>query len=190
MAFDLRVYDPLAPLLVAPDAGGPGGAPRYVVTPTDAGFGDLVAAGTVTPVGYGSYVDLGYAYSFDPAGNFANLITSHFSWLPDPRSRVMAVGPTADGTLPRVYDTWTTRYEADGINQQAPAIAHGDPGTTDRGRDGLDNNNNLIADDPAEAEVPPPYRQPLRGLEVVLRVREVDSDQVRQASVVADFVSP
>ena len=186
LSFDVRVYDPLAPLF-RPVVGA-----RYVVTPTDPSFGVLATPPGNAAVGYGAYVDLGYAHAFDPTGSFARLptkVVSNFSDWPAARSRVMFTGASFVPLMPRVYDTWTTLYERDGINPQDPSVQEV-VGSTDEGRDGLDNNGNLAIDELEERETAPPYAHPLRGLEVILRVREVSSQQVRQASVVADFVSP
>ena len=46
----------------------------------------------------------------------------------------------------------------------------------------------LGPDDVGERETVPPYDKPLRGLQVVLRLYERDSRQVRQVSVNQSFV--
>jgi hypothetical protein len=64
---------------------------------------------------------------------------------------------------------------------------------TDEGTDGLDTPPNrateLVPDDVDEQETAPPYSSPLRGVEVLLRVSELNTQQMRQVSVVADFVT-
>ena len=52
--------------------------------------------------------------------------------------------------------------------------------TTIDGSDGID--------DPGEREAPPPYPYPLRGIQVKIRVFEPDSRQIREVTVVQDFL--
>jgi hypothetical protein len=60
----------------------------------------------------------------------------------------------------------------------------------DEGTNGLDDGGgSLVVDDAVEQETAPPYAQPLRGLELILRMRDNSTQQVRQTSVVADFVT-
>src|SRR6185369_14133857 len=89
------------------------------------------------------------------------------------------------GILGFTYDTWTLQYERDGINQDGD----NDPITSipliDEGTDGLDNperNPNpppappIIylngVDDVGERETVPPYSQPLRGIQIRIRMYE------------------
>ena len=99
------------------------------------------------------------------------------------------------------YDTWTLAYERDGINQDGDF----DPIITtqqliDEGTDGLDilvpNPSPPPAmiylngiDDSAERETTPPYPFPLRGVQVRVRMYEPGTRQMRQATVIGDFVS-
>ena len=87
------------------------------------------------------------------------------------------------------YDTWPFHYEHDGVDQQDGAVAGG---TADEGTNGLDDLVNGArtngVDDVGERETSPPYPFPLRGLKVTIRMIESDTRQVRQVSVVADFV--
>ena len=71
-----------------------------------------------------------------------------------------------------VYDTWSTSYE---IGK--------------RGTNGFDDNNDGVVDDPGEWEYPPPYSAPLRGIQVKIRVFDPDSRQVREITVVQEFVA-
>lgn len=92
---------------------------------------------------------------------------------------------------PNVWDTWSTHYEYDGIDND------GD-GTIDEFTNGVDDNSNGLVDEPSvattygvgigEQEAPPPYRWPLRGIKITLRVVEHDSKQVREVTVVHEFV--
>jgi hypothetical protein len=67
----------------------------------------------------------------------------------------------------------------------------------DEGTNGLDDPGNysdgfgktrLGPDDVGERETVPPYDKPLRGVQVILRLYERDSRQVRQVSVNQSFV--
>jgi type II secretory pathway pseudopilin PulG len=190
LAMDVRVFDPLAPV-IRPLAASP-----YVLTPIDPGF--RLAATQIDPQtpstypeSHGAYVDLGY--NVDSAGGLFVPVQSHFSGPPQSRSRTWA---PALPNAPRVYCTWSTMYERDGIDQN-------NNGLFDEGTDGFDTQMPLppeytnspylpqfVVDDAFERETSPPYPRPLRGVEVVLRLRELSTQQVRQASVLGDFVAP
>jgi hypothetical protein len=43
-------------------------------------------------------------------------------------------------------------------------------------------------DDIDEQEAPPPYPAPLRGIQVKIRVFEPDSKQIREVTIVQDFL--
>ncbi|MGQ9506181.1 MAG: hypothetical protein ACUVQR_14870, partial [Thermogutta sp.] len=58
----------------------------------------------------------------------------------------------------------------------------------DTGTDGFDNDNDGLVDELDEWEAPPPYPAPCRGIEVTIRVFEPDSRQIRQVTVVQDFL--
>jgi hypothetical protein len=96
---------------------------------------------------------------------------SHFYGVPNTLSMVSV--PT--------WDTWPFYYEQDGIDQDGSGVA-------DQGTNGIDDNGQGGVDDPTERETSPPYPYPLRGLQVRIRVIEPDTKQVRQATVLADFV--
>lgn len=150
LAFDVKIWDPMAPIGAVP-AGG-------VVRPGDTGF-----ALASTPLAKGAYVDLGYAPTTNP---------SVFSGLPLPKTRL---APLA------VYDTWSNHYEKDGIDQDGGV-------NVDTGTDGFDNDNDGLVDEFDEWEAPPPYPDPCRGIQVILRVFEPDSRQIRQVTIVQDFL--
>ncbi len=78
------------------------------------------------------------------------------------------------------YDTWTLRYESDGVNQDGDAV-------TDEGTDGLDNDGMNGVDDVGERETSAPYILPLRGIQVRIRMIDHDSRQNRQATVTSGF---
>ncbi len=82
-------------------------------------------------------------------------------------------GPVNPGSrLPvPTYDTWCSRYEFDGYAMN-----------------GYDDNNNGVVDEAAEFETSPPYRVPLRGIEVRIRCYEPVSKQVRQITIRQAFM--
>ena len=158
LAFDVRVFDPAA-------AVGASGTTANV--PGDPGFNSGGA-------GSGAYVDLGHGFASNPLlasptipAYFANVTTQ--------------VGGASD-LLTRTYCTWSTHYEANGLDEDGDFL-------TDEGTDGLDNLPvNSLVDDPGEQETSPPYPYPLRGIEVRIRVYEPSSRQVRQVTVRQTFV--
>ena len=194
IGFDVRVFDPTAPLLgdgeasdtnndSSDDAAG-------TVQPGDPGWEAAVALNvsnaTQYPIlGYGAYVDLYYGR----AGYGPTL----------PRVQVgmssVAISPSTFYGAPQVksqmgtdavYDTWATSYERDGTNQDV--ASEGMNPLFDEGTDGLDNDGINGVDDPGERETSPPYPVPLRGIQVKLRLYEPGTRQVRQATVGADFI--
>jgi len=81
------------------------------------------------------------------------------------------------------YDTFSLHYENNGWNEITNVASPSDAGTN-----GLDDNNDGAVDDPLEYETHPPYPHRLRGLQVKIRVYEPDSRQVREVTVVQDFL--
>ncbi|MEN9666579.1 MAG: hypothetical protein RLZZ326_2942, partial [Planctomycetota bacterium] len=180
IGFDVRVFDPGAPV------GVPAGGDSAVV-PGDGGF----AAATVAA--NGAYVDLGWNQA--PYGVVA---TS------GQRPRFADLGEPISGLRPanaagvRVWDTWSTHYESNGFDDDQD-------GPIDEGSNGLDDDSdgkvdespydvdgdglfNGAGDDPGELETLPPYRFPLRGIEIRLRCYEPSSRQVRQVTIRHSFV--
>ena len=121
-----------------------------------------VKAWDPTAGGTGAYVDLGY----DPGQ------TTYFSGLGENLSRLMATPGS-----PRVYDTYSTSYEG-------PNASNGfdDPDVV------LGVTNGIVDDDSEKASVPP-YPVPLRGIQVKIRVFEPDSRQIREVTVIQDFLT-
>ena len=158
IGFDIKVWDPGAPLLDYQGA---------ILAPGDPGYLVAIAAGVLTPAGYGAYVDLGYAPAYVPS---ATAPRPHFNGL-----------GSMPLVLPRVYDTWSFHYEHDGLDQDGN-------GLIDEGTDGFDNDGAGVVDDVAEMESVPPYLDPLRGIQIKIRTFEPDSRQVREVTVVADFL--
>jgi len=163
IGFDIQVWDPGAPVISnATLAIGPG----------DEGFDAVTQPSPVAS--YGAYVDLGYWPGYSPAQG-----------APQPQFHHNGAAKSGlASTGERVYDTWSTHYEHDGIDQ------HGD-GEVDLATDGFDNNNNGIVDDVGnlgEHETTPPYPAPLRGIRVKIRAFDPDSRQIREVTVVQDFL--
>jgi hypothetical protein len=78
------------------------------------------------------------------------------------------------GYVPATYDTWSTHYEHDGLDQD-------NNGVIDQAASGFEDNAN-------NTETSPPYPVPLRGIKITLRCYEPDSRQFHEVSVVESFV--
>jgi prepilin-type N-terminal cleavage/methylation domain-containing protein len=164
LSFDVRVFDPAAPVKAAADTA---------FVPGDSGYGAPAGA-----VASGAYVDLGNNVMTNPA-LIASDGSPRFAGFGNSRSRLVG-----SGTTRRTYDTWSTFYENNGIDDD-----DGGTGTIDEGSDGLDNDPpDGLVDDITEQETFPPYAVPLRGIEVRIRCYEPSSRQVRQVTVRHTFV--
>lgn len=177
VGFDVKAWDPEAPVLQYTDPGPGGGI--TVLEPGDRGYPasndpewTKILAGSSSLyaiVSRGAYVDLNYG----PTPTM-----SHFSGSPDAKLALGSLNP--GGT----YDTWSTHYEADGIDNNRDTFI--DPGT-----DGFDtvtaNGIAGIVDDAGEKEAPPPYAVPLRGLKVTIRAYEPFSRKIREVTITQDF---
>lgn len=126
------------------------------LVPGDPGYATATAP---SPVGLGCYVDLG-------------LLTA---------STTLTGSAAALSKLTRTYDTWSTHYECNGIDENNDTVVDG-------GTDGLDNNADGVVDDDAERDTRPPYAVPLRGIEIRIRCYEPSSREVRQVTVRHTFV--
>ena len=178
LAFDVRVWDPLAPLLPNDNSGSPAAA----LTPSDPGFAAAAKAG-LGVIGRGAYVDLGYNRKILQADNSLSGWVNSFSGLLGPDGYVSPAGNPLGSFANRgsYYDTWTTSYDHDGIDQFGDSVM-------DTGNDGIDNDNANGVDDPAERETKAPYDFALRGIQIRIRVYEPNTRQVRQATVATDFI--
>jgi len=243
LAFDLRVYDPGAPLYkdsgteTVVDPCDPGW--RYGYDADVANMNDTMGDST-SFVGQGAYVDLGYGFqrliprSFVASGSavtapwfFASPLeieNTQVRYLTDPTppGYVQNRGVLSDAYLRyrdrpadstsgsawqsqlapgyAVYDTWSFHYENNGLNEDARRVGSSPPDVDaliDEGTNGLDdpgsyvdgfNITRLGPDDVGERETVPPYDKPLRGVQVLLRLYERDSRQIRQVSVNQSFV--
>ncbi len=128
--------------------------------------------------GLGAYVDLGHNFPSLPNG------LGHNGQLP-----LQGSGITA-----RVYDTWSTTYFGDyshnGIDDDGNGNIDDDSEKNlDYWNNGLDDGGVVgIVDDDGEKINPPPYPIPLRGIQVKIRVFEPDSRQIREVTVVQEFL--
>jgi prepilin-type N-terminal cleavage/methylation domain-containing protein len=153
LAFDIRVFDPRAPLKATITTA---------VDPGDPGYNDDSTASTGVS---GAYVDLG-------SGAAATTLMG---------------SATTNSQLTAIYDTWSTHYESNGIDEDGVYGA-------DQGTNGKDDDTSTsavgygIMDDATEQETSPPYPVALRGLEIRIRVYEPSSRQVRQVTVRHTFV--
>ena len=113
--------------------------------------------------------------AFDPSVGYVDLGTGNGQFS---AGNAKAVGSGV--SLPGVYDTWPTHYEYVG----APGLV----GTPGQAVNGLDDDGNGVVDDARELITSPPYPVPLRGIQVKIRCFESDSRQVREVTVVQDFL--
>jgi prepilin-type N-terminal cleavage/methylation domain-containing protein len=184
LAFDVQVFDPKARVRRLDTLAGD------ALIPDDRGWWDTNAV----TIGQGAFVNLNYANRIDPANantewNDSNPLGhtdrwSHFSGPPAYRmvsGNVRYLGVPVLWTFGTGYCTWSMHYERNGVDED------GD-GLIDEGTNGFDDDNANGVDDVGERETCPPYPVPLRGLQVKLRVWDPDSRQVRQVSVVSNFV--
>lgn len=158
LAFDVRAYDPEAPVVSDGNVALIPGDPEYASYPSPA-----------SEIGRGAFVDLQYAPALSPA--------SFFSAVPN------NVSNATNNTTMAVpaYCTWSTHYESNGDNEDGDAFI-------DELINGLDDDSIDGVDDPNEHETFPPYSASLRGIQITMRTVEIDTKQVRQSSVVSNFV--
>ncbi len=156
IAFDVRVFDPKAQLVPAGNGPSPDVISRQHGTYIDFGTDTSVSQQVIFLAGFSDNV-------FRTRGVYVSNA---------PNSRVLS-RPT--------YDTWSTHYEANGLDED------GD-GVVDEGVNGLDDNGDGVIDDVTERETSPPYPASLRGIEVRIRCYEPSSRQVRQVTVRHSFV--
>ncbi|NQU24313.1 MAG: prepilin-type N-terminal cleavage/methylation domain-containing protein [Candidatus Nealsonbacteria bacterium] len=119
----------------------------------------------------GKYVDLGDNGGFGDQRQF-NLGGLSRSGL--------AAGANTTGKY-CIYDTYSQHYEYDGLDQD-------NSNGPDQGTNGFDDIAGGGVDDITERETIPPYPVPLRGIQVKIRVVEPDSRQIREVTIVQDFL--
>ncbi|GIW99515.1 MAG: hypothetical protein KatS3mg111_2848 [Pirellulaceae bacterium] len=144
LAFDVKVFDPAVPLLLAPGPngtldGGIDGSDDFVVGPSDPGFVSLLGN---TPHSYGDYVDLCWGRKTaaailqttgtapPPSDNLVSPFSGYSStnyasfgfWrgFTDQLYKsglVLTTPNNAIHLLQPAFDTWTTEFERDGVLQ-------------------------------------------------------------------------
>lgn len=190
LAFDVKVFDPYAPILIHSAAND------IASIPGDAGFIAMDAnAGTAVNGGTGAFVDLNWAgLTNDPSRAAGSKLYSngHFYSTPSAKSQLagQTVTVSAGARSPSVfntrnlamYDTWPMLYESDGLNQDGDAL-------TDEGSNGTDDDGVNGVDDPLEWETAPPYNHPLRGVQITIRAIEDGSRLIRQDTVTANLMT-
>lgn len=188
LAFDVKAFDPLASIRLDTNS--------FAMTPSDPGY--LASAGPgggpVASYQTGAFVDLGYDMTLGSPLSGAS--TTWFSGNGQTKSKLVTPSYFAAGGAQyafRTYCTWSLFYEmnardvdGDGTITVAEGDENGD-GVPDGGNNQIDDNNNGVVDELAEWDTAPPYPNPLRGVQVTLRVMEPNSRQVRQMSVVQNF---
>ncbi len=192
LAFDVRAYDPQAAIFSSEVPTSPA---AFAVVPGDAGYAEAVKAAVAQPnrlIGYGAFVDLNFAnlyyHYLSQQNNFQTLVAGNNGRLPSLVTGDFADHPQLPNgaaqwfNTPIAYDTWTTIYERDGVDNDGDSIV-------DDETNGLDDDSINGIDDFGERETSPPYDLPLRGIEVRMRMIEPSTGQVRQVSVVGDFVA-
>lgn len=161
-AFDVQLYSPDAPVdLVDIDSDS---VFETALDLADTGF-NLAATNSSN----GSFVDLAVTNN-----NFSST-EPRFTTNPFERRPGTPVWgfPT--------YCTWSPHYESDGIDQDGVLGA-------DSGINGIDDDDANGVDDDDELDTAPPYPFPVRGMKVTFRIIEKNSKQVRQTSVIQNFL--
>jgi len=185
LAFDVRVYDPNAP--VYQDPRNPG----MILGPGCSGL-RFSEARDFDRLMNGAYVDLHYS-RFLQFARPEDLSDTFFAGRGHRKSKLQFPGSDDESESYKyaTYDTWSLHYEYDGLNQDPDNdsdIDEGTNGLNDVGGLGLDDLGSAGVDDFGERETSPPYPYPLRGLQVKVRVYEPDSQTVHQVTVTADFL--
>jgi prepilin-type N-terminal cleavage/methylation domain-containing protein len=159
LAFDVRAYDPLAPMYADSDK-------EAALQPGDPGYAAAIGLPMAQPIGWGAYVDLNYNRTFggNSIGGFA------------PAS----IDATANYST---WETWSVDYERDGLDQ----LADGKRDWAFDGIDNNPTPTTSVVDDGTERETLPPYTITIRGVQVRIRMYEPGTRQTRQATVVSSF---
>ena len=236
VGFDVKVWDPGAPVFSLTVNGQ-----TKIVKPGDPEYDPdsgckLAQNGAL--IGYGAYVDLCWGiyskgaaspYPYPPPspaapsprfsggfwqanGTWVQRFGQSRSWMTaDPQP----FPPPFQGWVAlqaRVYDTWSTHYEAQGlpffwwdVNNMLPPGLNWQDSRAGRAMNGFDERGDVFAENVAvngpgnpvadgvvdsndEQITCPPYPAPLRGIQVKIRVYEPDSRQIREVTVEQDFL--
>lgn len=163
IAFDIQVYDPDASRYIVRAGAAPQDPISDIADPSEIGAILGVANGQFSPIARGAFVDLGKG-SGQPG-----------------TAPVLFNRPNQRYAGEAVYDTGTSQYDSDGVN--------------DRGKNGVDDapyfeegEPNGIVDDFEEKASIPPYNVPLRGIKISIRAIEPNTNQVRQLTIIKSFI--
>jgi hypothetical protein len=160
IAFDVRVFDPDA---VARLNGS------TVVYPNDQTYSNALPSAGFT----GCFLDLGCSNA---------VAMTVLSGTGNPKSRLHKTSLTGTAT----YDTWSTGYETNGIDDNVPLNGVIDD-ATNGGDDSVPPNG--VIDDADETETAPPYSRPLRAIEIRIRCYDPTSREIRQTTVRHTFTN-
>jgi len=165
IGFDVKVWDPGAPTL---ESGG------VALVPGDPGYSSALGSPSPSVISYGAYADLGWGPGYSNPSGAPEAV---FNLGGKSKSKLNYPASSSKFT----YDTWSFHYEHDGEDQDGQ---DGD----DQGTNGFDDDGDGVVDDVGELETRPPYPHPLRGIQVKIRVFEPDGRQVREVTVIQDFL--
>jgi hypothetical protein len=226
IGFDVKAWDPGAPIFACTLPGGGNGPPRTIsLAPGDPGW--VAAAYGTLPgcvrAGYGAFVDLGYGCQYAGAATglwgstsymtctsfFSNPTGApmpHFNkaWVNQFYTSQAATVPFqgypginrggAHAYLVRTYDTWSTHYDKEYNPQMwsppyvAPPSSYEPLSVAGGPTSGFDITGKNGPDGPTTSLFGPPYPYPLRAIQVTIRAMDPDSRQVREVTVVQDFL--
>ena len=164
IGFDVKVFEPDAFRYVVRSGSKRDDPVVGVLNPSDIGARLGVALDRLEAVSKGAFVDLGSR----PAS--------------PPGERPVLLGPPHPRYREAVYETGTSRYDYDDVNDL------GTNGVDDKPYFG-DGDPNGVIDDAEEKTALPPYNVPLRGVKISIRVIDPNTKQVRQLSVVKSFAA-
>ena len=168
-AFDFRIFSPDAGADLLDIDGND--VFETLISTTDAAYTGFNNQDNVETVPLGGFIDLGSNPDNFGVTTFGRSVPQFTS---DP------ISTDSPGFTKPTYCTWTPRYESDDVNQDGDDLV-------DEGTNGIDDDNANGVDDPGEFETAPPYPFRVRGVQVVFRIIEKDSRQLRQATVVQNF---
>jgi len=201
LSFDVKAWDPGAPLMLDPNTGA-------TILPEDKPYAQRLSeyatwraanpngqppATIPRPIGYGAFVDLNYMCLLGgpPGGDPAYMDYLNPNTLA-PRPLFFGAGTTASllrGTEPYAKN-WSAANDWPPLPARRASVydtwsVHyeaGQPGTN-----GFDDDGNGVVDDIGEMQAPPPYSAPLRAIQIKIRVFEPDSRQIREVTIVHAF---
>jgi hypothetical protein len=217
LAFDIRVFDPTVALAVSGNVALTPSDPGYTPPSPPTAFGGFVDLGyggctsSSRPLNGPLVNTPTLASHFSAYPNAAAWYMINTTSGPGPGS----VFTQAAKLLPQTYDTWSWGEEQNGIDDdQNGIIDQGTDGLDDdttigQGSSATSAPNGIVDDAPqitvpyingtpptvtngtisaGERETLAPYPFPLRGVQIKIRVYEPDTRQVREVTVVQDFL--